>query len=374
MDNIQLFQKYRPKTLDEIYGHDKEKQDIKNRFFSNKFPQVVYISGTTGVGKTTFAMTISKLIQCENPIIDSNNNIYNPCNNCIYCNDINHEEYRYSTLLYNGSNLGVDDIRDIEKKVISIPIVSNNTVIIIDELQELYYNKKAQKSLLKVLETHLDDVYFILLSMDDSKVDKAIKSRGVRYFLKHLTFDKIADYLYKICLCEGIVLDELKSNVLLTISESVGGSVRDAVSILERVIYSDLWNEELIAIEFGIRTNSEVIDVVNKILKIDKSLYLVDMNENLYTRVRNVIDLLYKDMIGLNLNFYENSLVSSFRNTVNMSRLVEVIDLFYEIDFRFNNSYTDTVYNYFLFKLFSKQLLKGGVYLYENNKFGNREF
>ena len=63
---MNLYQKYRPQTLDNIFGHENIKKDLRNRAKNNSWPKVSYYTGNTGVGKTTFQRIQSKMMLCLN--------------------------------------------------------------------------------------------------------------------------------------------------------------------------------------------------------------------------------------------------------------------------------------------------------------------
>ena len=269
-----IAQTYRPKTLDQIIGHDRIVKEIKDRFIKNTYPQVSYFTGITGGGKTTFAYNIAKVIQCKNKVND-----YTPCNECSFCKDINKESFIQGTYMFNASNLDIEAMRYIEELSSSTSFVSDKKVIIIDEFQELNSNKKAQKNLLKALEKEIKDLYFILLSMDDSKVDKSIKNRSVTYKLYPIEYSKIAEYLYNICSFEKLELNENQTDILFTIAENSNGSVRQACAYLERVIQGSLWDRESLEETLHFVNDNTINDLCLKIVNQDVSLFENEITE-----------------------------------------------------------------------------------------------
>ena len=92
----------------------------------------------------------------------------------------------------------------------------------------------------KMVEKPSKNNYFILGSMDDSGIPEAVRNRCVTYRLKLLTMKEISDRLAYICEKEGIVIDtEEKANIVLTIAQNSQGSLRTAISYLERCIQGD---------------------------------------------------------------------------------------------------------------------------------------
>jgi DNA polymerase-3 subunit gamma/tau len=318
-----IAQTYRPKTLDEIIGHDKIVKEIKDRFIKNVYPQVSYFTGISGGGKTTFAYNIAKVIQCKNKV-----NQYTPCNQCSQCKDINKESFINGTYMFNASNLDIEAMRYIEELSTSTSFVSDKKVIIIDEFQELNSNKKAQKNLLKALEKESKDLYFILLSMDDSKVDRSIKNRSVTYKLYPIEYSKIAEYLYNICSLEKIELDESKTDILFTIAENSNGSVRQSCAYLERVIQGSLWDKESLEQTLHFVNNNTVNELCLKIINQDPTLFENEINEEVLQKIKTTFIDLFKSIIGYNLEPYKKKLLEGLLGykKINTEKLNYIID------------------------------------------------
>lgn len=300
-----IAQTYRPKLLDQVIGHEGVVNEIKDRFIKNSYPQVSYFTGITGTGKTTLAYNVAKIIQCENKI-----NNYTPCNECEYCKDINKETFMKGTYMFNASNLDIETMRYIEELTQTTSFISDKKVIIIDEFQELSSNKKAQKNLLKALERELSDVYFILLSMDDSKVDKSIKNRSVTYKLYPVDYTKIAGYLYGICESKKISLTQDQINILFSISENSGGSVRQACAYLERVIEGNIWDKESLEKILHIVNDDTVSVLCLKLISADTSLFNSSVTEEILQKVRYQLVELAKFTLGVELDSYKKNQIS----------------------------------------------------------------
>jgi len=323
-----IAQTYRPKILNEIVGHDRIVKEIKDRFTKNSYPQVSYFTGFTGTGKTTFAFNVAKIIQCQNKI-----NQFTPCNTCSYCNDINKESFIKGTYMFNASNLDIEAMRYIEELSMTTSFISDKKVIIIDEFQELNSNKKAQKNLLKALEKEIKNIYFILLSMDDSKVDKSIKNRSVQYKLYPIEYSKIAEYLYNVCVNEKIELNESQTDILFTIAENSGGSVRQACSYLERVIQGSLWDRKSLEEALHFVNDQTINDLCLKIINQDSTLFETDITEEVIQKIKfNIIELL-KYNVGAKLDPYRKKLLEGligYKKATN-DRLIFILDTLNEI-------------------------------------------
>jgi len=362
-----IAQTYRPKVLDEIVGHDRIVKEIKDRFIKKNYPQVSYFTGFTGTGKTTFAFNVAKIIQCQNKI-----NEFTPCNTCSYCNDINKESFIKGTYMFNASNLDVEAMRYIEELSMTTSFISDKKVIIIDEFQELNSNKKAQKNLLKALEKEIKNIYFILLSMDDSKVDKSIKNRSVQYKLYPIEYSKIAEYLYNVCVNEKIELSESQTDILFTIAENSGGSVRQACSYLERVIQGSLWDRKSLEEALHFVNDQTINDLCLKIINQDSTLFQTDITEEVIQKIKfNIIELL-KYNIGVELDPYRKKLLEGligYKKATN-DKLIIILDTLNEV-FKYpylNKEIIDSI----LIKLFINknvdQVIQNEIVIENNNQ------
>lgn len=295
-----IAQSYRPKVLDEIVGHDSVLKEIKKRFANNNFPQVSMFVGMTGTGKTTLAYNISKILQCENKLDNCT-----PCNNCSSCNDINRESFIQGTFMYNASNLDTESMRSIEDLTQTTSFVSDKKIFILDELQELSNNRKAMKNILKILEKPNPDIYFILLTMDETKIDKAVKNRSVVYKLYPVDYSKIAEYLYNICLKLNIEMTEEMADILFLISENSGGSVRQACAYLERVVEGGLWTKELLEEVLHFVNDKSIVDLCLKIINKDFQLFESQINEEILGRIKYTFVELAKYLCGYNMESWK---------------------------------------------------------------------
>jgi DNA polymerase-3 subunit gamma/tau len=323
-----LFSKHRPLTFDQIYGHDKIKKEFIKRANEDNFPQAILISGKTGTGKNCFEKIISKTILCSHK---ENNS---PCSTCEQCQTVIQEKISQHYYLFNASNLGIDEMRSIEeiasKKALS---TVQKKVIVVDELQELGSQQKSLKAILKILEKPAKNVHFVLLCMDESKIPAALKNRCVHYKLNDLTFEEISRNIKSICDKEGIKIDTTeKIETLITIAQNSDGSMRTAISYLERCIYSELWNPNEVLNELGIISTENLSSIINKLLSGDVSVFDNTITKDVLEKIRWILNVLFKSVNKVSLNGYQKSCISGIKSTTS-ENIFNTIDKLNKITF-----------------------------------------
>src|SRR5262249_36949025 len=129
-----------------------------------------------------------------------------------------------------ASNRGIDDIRSLLEKIQFTPVVAAAKVYIIDEVHML--TREAFNALLKTLEEPPAYAYFILATTELHKIPPTIQSRCQWFLQKEKGDDDMAGSLVFICKKESITADD---DALRAIAHSGGGSMRDAISLLDQL-------------------------------------------------------------------------------------------------------------------------------------------
>ena len=222
-----LARKYRPKKLSEIIGQDEICKIIKGSMKLNRLPHAFLFSGTRGVGKTTIARIISKIVNCEK--IDPSNP--EPCGVCSSCISITKEKNMDVVEIDAASRTGVADVREIIENLGYKSVEVKKKIYIIDEVHML--SKAAFNALLKTLEEPPDDVIFIFATTETDKIPVTIMSRCQKFELRRIDTLVLSDFLIEVSKKEDIELGEESA---LLISQASEGSVRDALSILDNVL------------------------------------------------------------------------------------------------------------------------------------------
>lgn len=296
--------KYRPQKLDQVVGHSKIIVELKKRSKNNDFSNVMIFTGKTGTGKTTLQKILAKNILCKNKDDQGN-----ACEQCESCKTVNEEKLSNYYYEFNASNIGIDEMRNIEELAYSRSLNSaSGKVIIIDELQELSNAKKAMKNILKLLEKPIKNTFFILGAMDESKVEKSILNRSVKYRLRDLEVEDISKYLMNVCLQEQINLKEdNRLNTLITLAQNSDGSVRTAISYLERIVYSDLWNSKDLLTDLGIVSQDTIIQFINGLLSKDASILNNEITVEFLEKVNKTLLIYIKALFGVEIPTWQKN-------------------------------------------------------------------
>jgi len=197
-----LYNDYRPKTLNEVFGHKEIKESLKSIFKEQTFPHAFLFSGPSGTGKTTFARIMANMLNAGSDIIEIN----------------------------IANTNGVDFIRELNEVARRSPLLGNNKVFILDEVQQL--TKEGQNCLLKLLEDSPKYSYFILCTTDQQRLLPTIKNRCLSYTLKALSNKDIESILVYVITLEKIEITEDTLNLLVYKSE---GCPRKGLVMLDQV-------------------------------------------------------------------------------------------------------------------------------------------
>ncbi|MDC3005375.1 DNA polymerase III subunit gamma/tau [Candidatus Pelagibacter sp.] len=250
--------KYRPQTFNDLIGHEEISNTIFNSIKINRSSNAYLFTGIRGIGKTTFARIVAKALNCENGV--ENLCETNFCSNCESIINSNHIDVLEMDA---ASKTGVEDVRELIEFSKYPPTTAKFKVFIIDEIHML--SKQAFNALLKTLEEPPKYLKFIFATTELKKIPITVISRCQRYDLSRITSATLFEYLKHITEKEGIKIQSDAIKFIVKISE---GSVRDALSLLDRVLISN--NQNLLSLDhvqkiFGYADKSSYIDLLESL-------------------------------------------------------------------------------------------------------------
>jgi len=256
--------KYRPRTFKDLIGQKTTAETIKNSIKIDKTPNAYLFTGIRGVGKTTIARIVAKSLNCLNGTGDLCED--NFCENCMSISNSNHIDVLEMDA---ASKTGVDDVRDLIEFSRYGPTSANYKIFIIDEVHML--SKQAFNALLKTLEEPPSYLKFIFATTEIKKIPITVVSRCQRFDLSRIKSSELFDFLKEISLKENGKVSDKALKLIVKISE---GSVRDALSLLDRGILSTLKDEEL-----SYKKAQKIFGFFDKAQLIDLFIFLLEGNE-----------------------------------------------------------------------------------------------
>ena len=313
--HITLYRKYRPSSFSEVSGENEIVKSLKLSLKNKSIAHAYLFSGPRGVGKTTIARLIAKGVNCLN--LKENGE---PCNECKNCKAIN--EGRFSDLIEidAASNRSIDEIRSLKEKINYQPVEGLKKVYIIDEAHML--TKEAFNALLKTLEEPPAHVMFILATTELEKILPTIISRCQRYDFKPLDLEEMKAGLEYILKEENL---SMADDVYPVIYENSSGSMRDSISILERLIVTANGKEIDLKIAedtLGITPSSRIKIFLNKILN-ENEYDIINELESLANESFD-IELFFKDLA----KYCKNAIV---KKELDIDKGLKIISTIYDV-------------------------------------------
>ena len=205
--------KYRPQTFKDVVGQQAITNTLLNAIENNHLAQALLFTGPRGVGKTTCARILAKMINSDG-------------------SESKDEDFAFNIFeLDAASNNSVDDIRSLTDQVRIPPQVGKYKVYIIDEVHML--SQAAFNAFLKTLEEPPKHCIFILATTEKHKIIPTILSRCQIFDFKRITVKDAKNYLKYIAEEQGITAED---DALHIIAQKADGAMRDALSIFDRVV------------------------------------------------------------------------------------------------------------------------------------------
>ena len=326
--------KYRPKNFKELIGQDIMVETITNSIKLNKLPNAYLLTGIRGVGKTTTARLIAKAINCNKNFIQGEK-----CNQGEYCHceEISNSKHLDVLEMDAASKTGIDDVRELIDSSKYNPTSAKYKIIILDEVHML--SKQAFNGLLKTLEEPPPHLKFIFATTEVKKIPITIISRCQRFDLHRVRVKNLVENLKKILDVENAKIEE---EALILIAKAAEGSVRDSLSLLDRVLVSENIDGKKIDKKFvrkmlGIADRSKTLNLLKLIFQgaqkqsIEQLREMVDEGIQPENFLNDLLEIIYfiqqKKSLGnfeseLSISEAEQDIINSISDDINMTTLI----------------------------------------------------
>ena len=248
-----LARRYRSRDFDEVVGQEPIARTLRNAIASDRVAHAYLFCGTRGVGKTTMARLFARALNVTDELTEAE----------AIAEAVMRGEDLDVIEIDGASNRGVQEARDLIASAGLKPARCPYRIYIIDEVHML--TRDAFNALLKTMEEPPVHVKFILCTTEPNDVLQTIQSRCQRFDFRAIPARQIADHLSAILEQEGIASDP---EALLQVARLGEGSMRDALSILDRLLAAgpERLTAEVVSSMLGLPAQARIEAVIDATL------------------------------------------------------------------------------------------------------------
>jgi DNA polymerase III gamma/tau subunit len=200
---MELYKKYRPKSLKTVIGNTSTVAALKNMLERNTVPHTILFHGPSGCGKTTLARILKTELECHE----------------LDFKELNCSDFR-----------GIDTIRDIARTMMYAPVGSKCRIWLLDEFHQM--SSAGMNAALKILEDTPAHVYFFLCTTDPQKLLKTIRTRCCEMPVEYLDEHQMKKLIKRVTKKEKMII---KSGIIEDIIDAAQGSARQALVLLDKI-------------------------------------------------------------------------------------------------------------------------------------------
>jgi len=178
-------------SFGDIIGHQKQLGILRAGLAAGRLHHAYLFIGPEGVGKRTVAAALAKALHCERRTGD----FCSECVNCARIADGNHPDVRIVEPLAEKKEIGIPQIREIERDLGYRSFTGRRKIVIVDPAGLL--NIAAQNALLKTLEEPPQASLIILVATGAGGLLPTLRSRCLRLAFAPLARREVAAHLQK---------------------------------------------------------------------------------------------------------------------------------------------------------------------------------
>jgi DNA polymerase-3 subunit delta' len=156
-------------------------KQLASRITVNKLHHALLIQGPSGLGKSSFALQLARLLLCK---ARDGDNVCGQCQSCLLNAATTHPDLH---VVESDKQIGVDQIRDAIKKLVSSAHMSGAKVLIIYHAHTM--TESSANALLKTLEEPTANTFLLLTTDKPERLLPTIKSRCEKLALPLPTLD-----------------------------------------------------------------------------------------------------------------------------------------------------------------------------------------
>lgn len=309
------YRTYRPQTIED-FDSSAVRKTLTAALSSKDTPHAFLFTGPKGLGKTSAARLVAKVVNCEEnsklksqkskaQVKTQNLETIEPCNKCTQCRSITNGTNLDVFEIDAASNRGIDEIRDLREKIRLLPSASSKKVYIIDEVHML--TTEAFNALLKTLEEPPPHALFVLCTTEPQKMPATIISRCFHVQFKKATAEELVRSFERIAKGEKLKVEKAALQEIAKLSD---GSFRDGAKTLE----------ELVLLAKGSSITKELIEEKYQTISMAKSAIEMTFflkEKNAKSAVKLISELTQK---GVDIKYFIEQLISLLHKAL----LVEV--------------------------------------------------
>lgn len=171
--------------FENLVGNEKVKEYLNSTIENKNISHSFIFVGKPGIGKKQFAHQYAEMIMCLQDGKCDGNSV--KCDSCIKFEGNANPDY--AEITPDGKTLKIEQIRNLQARIVEKPITSRRKVYVIDDADLM--SEESQNCLLKTLEEPPEYAVIILIVSNESRILPTIKSRCVIIKFQPLTSKEI---------------------------------------------------------------------------------------------------------------------------------------------------------------------------------------